>query len=752
MAVHRQAVLLFDEGTDATRTALIRGGKGAGLSDMVALGLPVPPGFTITTGVSRAYAQYGRIPKRIDGQLIRSISQLEQQTGLVFGNPELPLLVSVRSGAAASMPGMMDTVLNVGMNDRVHTALREQYGQQFANDTLRRFIEQFTTSVLDFELDMARVTDDQLLDFFGNDDGLIPWDPHAQLAYAIEAVLKSWNSERALAYRASQGIPNWHGTAVNVQAMVFGNRDDRSGTGVVFSSDPVTGQAGMVGEYLMRAQGEALVSGTTTPLPLSALRDQQPAVFDELTRCVDLLATDRGTIVDVEFTVESGRLYILQVRKATRSALAAATFAVQQVWAKHWSHAEAVASLSAEETSALTGAHFSDATLSAAASQLLATGLPASPGSVSGIVAHSLAAVEQILATGQRAILVREDTSPEDLPAMLKAAAIVTQTGGVTCHAAVVARGLGLPAIVGLAQSHGRNALLPEQTVVSVDGRTGQVFSGELPLETVVVTKEASLFCRWQKESQVAARRLDFSWLDQRVSANERLVSFYLSEAMLREATNTPLEAQARTVYDTVLRETAGCFATYLLVATTGEAAGHYGGTNADQLIPEVVNRLHDEFALSSGRSFSKLVIERLRNLDTAAHIEYLALLGRLFREPRWHTSMGGPKWADIVDTLHDYLAGKFPAAVFVDRVFDLRHNGGRLFDKHQMVSELTDDHRCWAQLEIKKKARTIQELHHQLTQPIRQEFTWRHETLIAYWPNTEVQNLWREGATRKLW
>ncbi len=724
MASNRQAVLPFNEGSSTTRNSKVRGGKGAGLAEMAALGLPVPPGFTIATSVSRAFNEHGVTPKRLEGQLLRGIKALEKQTGREFGNPENPLLVSVRSGAEVSMPGMMDTILNVGASAEVLPGLIARFGEEFALDTLSRFNDQFTELVLGDSVEVEH----------------IPTDPYEQLHMAIVAVLKSWRSESAEAYRTQMGLPKWSGTAVNVQAMVFGNSGQNSGTGVVFSRNPSTGQPGLYGEYLVNAQGEELVSGSRTPQPVASLELSQPAVYAQLVSHVETLAELIGGIADVEFTVEQGELFILQVRKATRSPLAAATFAVHQVWNKQWSREQALVSLTQAEIDELKVDSFDPQAEAQAKAEgrLLAEGLPASPGCVTGVVAHTSNGAQAIAASGTKAILVRPDTNPDDLPGLLAASAVVTSVGGATCHAAVVARGIGLPAVVGA--QFDLSSLEPGE-VVSVNGTSGLVYRGELPTTSVDLTKEANIFLRWHSLFATPEPHLAFERMSESHTANQLLNDFYLSDAMARAAKGSSLEAEAFKLQRDVQANVAELLATYLAIAITGEVRYYdnpYKTPKADAAMQKL--RTSFNFTMSNQRDEMWNRSTGLKGHSLLEQAQYASLIGDVFEFGKWWGSMGGKLWADIARTLARYLSKELPLVAFVDHVWDLRHNGGVLFNKHRIVHETSRGYGGRGidqQLEIKKNVTGVTSL---------------HNGLKDYGFDPRVQALFDKGVKQGLW
>jgi phosphohistidine swiveling domain-containing protein len=741
MAVSRQAALLFEEGSSRTRTPHHRGGKGAGLAEMAALGLPVPPGFTLHTGVSRAMDQEGRLPRRVPWHVTEGIRSLEELTGRGFGNPENPLLVSVRSGAAVSMPGMMDTVLNVGLNPDTLSGLVRWAGDRFAYDSYRRFLAQFGEVVLGVDRELLDIVTEiarleagveatvdlsaaqladlclDLLQVIESETGMpFPDDPREQLDQAIVAVLRSWRSERAVAYREANDIPGNLGTAVNVQAMVFGNRNDQSATGVVFSSNVTTGEEGLFGEFLINAQGEDVVNGSQTPRPIADMRDWQPDTYSQLQKHVDFLARHINDVVDVEFTVEAGKLYILQFRRAKRSPLAALVYAVHQVWAKRWTREEALQKVSLHGVRLATRPRFDAEALAAAA--LLSFGTAASPGAAVGYVATTSQAAKRMAASGKPVVLIRPDTSPDDLPGMLVSQAIVTFRGGTTCHAAVVARELGLPAVV----SAGEWRELQDGQLVSIDGFKGCIYEGEVPvIAGQAPSKEVNLFLKWRLNR---VTQPVFERINERFSANKMLNDFYLTSEMARAAVGSSLEARADILHEKIGRETAGLFATYLLIAVGGEL--RYYTPSGRRRVPSVRDErviaiLREKFGVfDSDRSrgdAQSLVIKKLQKIPLKGVVEFLRLASESFKGAGFGGSYGGPKWANIADEALAYYNGRHTPGVFVDHVFDLRHNKGRLFDKHPMFTLETYEDSLQEQLNDKKATHGPHDLMARLTE-----------------------------------
>jgi pyruvate,orthophosphate dikinase len=472
------------------------GGKGAGLAEMTsALGINVPPGFTISVPVCQRYAREGW-PRELDDALGDHVRALGERMGRHLGDQADPLLVAVRSGAPESMPGMLDTVLNLGLNSRTVEGLARRSGdKRFAWNTYCRFLHMYATTVMGVaagELEdrgagagpdeQAGRLHERIRQAAGRD---VPSDPMVQLREAVEAVFRSWDSPRARAYRAKEGIDEAMGTAVNVQAMVFGNRDANSGTGVVFTRNPATGEPVLYGDYLAMAQGEDVVAGTAHTLPIERLRELHPAVYGELAATLRRLEIHFRDMCDVEFTVEAGRLWLLQTRVGKRGAVAAVRIAADLVRDADikLAPAEAVARVPAVTRVRAREEVLARACPDAAAHELLATGLGASPGRATGrVVLSSEAAAD----ADDDVILVRPETSPEDVAGMASSTGLLTTKGGLASHAAVVARGWGIPAVVGAqdltyADDEIRSASgvrIREGDVITIDGTTGHVWRG----------------------------------------------------------------------------------------------------------------------------------------------------------------------------------------------------------------------------------------------------------------------------------
>jgi pyruvate, orthophosphate dikinase len=527
----RKWVYLFSEGSANMRDLL--GGKGAGVAEMTNAGLPVPAGFTITTEACNAYYDAGKqFPEGMWDQVMAALQIVEQQTGKRFGQKDNPLLVSVRSGAKFSMPGMMDTVLNLGINDETVQGLVALTGdERFAYDAYRRFIQMFSKIVLntdprDFE---------HLLDQYKQRAGVasdaeipaadlkrlvvefkqvaerqsgepFPTDVYQQLHKAIEAVFSSWDNKRAIDYRNFNKIPHNLGTAVNVQSMVFGNMGNDSGTGVAFTRDPSTGDDQLYGEYLLNAQGEDVVAGIRTPSKISRLQDDLPDVYRQFQEIAHRLEHHYHDMQDLEFTVEKGHLYMLQTRSAKRTAQAAVKVAVDMVEEGLISQQEAVKRVDPFQVYQLLLPRFDEAEKIRAeeAGKLLATGLNASPGAATGKAVFDADRAEQLGKAGIAVVLVRPETSPDDVHGMLVAKGILTARGGATSHAAVVARGLGLPCVAGcegirvhdeerLFRVVGSDIVIHEGDDISIDGATGEVFAGIIKTVDPDFDKEVDL-------------------------------------------------------------------------------------------------------------------------------------------------------------------------------------------------------------------------------------------------------------------
>ena len=528
------------------------GGKGANLAEMTNLGIPVPPGFTISTEVCAAFYDNERnYPAGLREEVAEHLQRLEAMMGKKLGDAGDPLLVSVRSGAAQSMPGMMDTVLNLGLNDAAVQGLAEQSGNaRFAKDAYRRFIQMYGDVVMGVEhenfehaLDAAKkrkgVTEDTGLDaddldgviaaykeiYASHTGGPFPQAPLDQLWGAIDAVFGSWNSTRAIRYRQIEGIKGLLGTAVNVQSMVFGNFGDDSGTGVCFTRDPSTGENVFYGEYLINAQGEDVVAGIRTPLPLSQLRDTAPEMMTQLEGVRERLENHYRDMQDMEFTIQQGRLYLLQTRNGKRTGPAAVKLAIDMVNEGLVSQQEAIGRVTADLLDQCLHPMIRAAARPSAT--VLATGLNASPGAATGQVVFTAEDAEEWVAQGKRVLLVRRETSPEDIGGMHAAEGILTATGGMTSHAAVVARGMGTPCVAGCKEVviSGTTASIDgfpveEGQWLTIDGGTGEVFDRELPLITPKVTGDLATFLEWTDKIRDGASRAGLEGFGIRTNAD----------------------------------------------------------------------------------------------------------------------------------------------------------------------------------------------------------------------------------------
>jgi pyruvate,orthophosphate dikinase len=495
------------------------GGKGANIAEMVQMGLPVPPGFTITTEACREFLSSGAVPAQLTEQIHKSLSNLEKAVGKNFGDPSNPLLVSVRSGAKHSMPGMMETVLNVGITPEVAEALAQSSGnQRFAWDSYRRFIDMFGRIVCDLPDEIVHKIENSFLlkanakvvadlpveslkelaqqlilaiqEHTGQD---FPKNPIDHLTQSIEAVFRSWNSERAQLYRRRERIPSDLGTAVNIQSMVFGNLSDDSGTGVAFTRNPATGEKGSYGDYLDKAQGEDVVAGIRNTMSLADMAKKEPIVHAELERLMKTLEDHYRDLCDIEFTVERGKLWILQTRVGKRTAEAAFRIATQLVDEGKISMDEALLRTGGDQLAQLMFPQFDLSEIR----NLIATGIPASPGAAVGEVVFDSKRAFDLAKNGRKVILVRRETSPDDLVGMVAAEGILTSRGGKTSHAAVVARGMGKTAVCGTEsisvdekklQFTVGDHVVREGEVISIDGSTGCVYLGEISVTQSPVT------------------------------------------------------------------------------------------------------------------------------------------------------------------------------------------------------------------------------------------------------------------------
>ena len=530
----KKMVYFFGNGRAEGKAGMkfLLGGKGANLAEMTNLKIPVPPGFTITTETCDAYYKSGgKWPTGLKKQVLENLAKLERSMKAKFNDPAKPLLVSVRSGAADSMPGMMDTVLNLGLNDKVIDGIIKKTGNaRFAYDSYRRFIDMFGDVVMGCDHEYFEHAIDKLkkevgakldTDLSGDDlkelvkrykavykkgvGKLFPQDPLQQLELSINAVFKSWNADRAVKYRELNHIVGLKGTAVNVQAMVFGNMGDDCGTGVCFTRNPSTGKKEYYGEFLMNAQGEDVVAGIRTPLPMIGLKKVNAKLYKQLTATMDKLERHYKDMQDMEFTIQQGTLYILQTRNGKRTAEAAIKIAVDMVREKLIAKRVAIGRVKPEQIDQLLHPHF----VAGAKRQVLATGLPASPGAAVGQVVFTAHEAEAWNSRGKQVILTRIETSPEDIGGMDAAQGILTQRGGMTSHAAVVARGMGTCCVAGASDiainyktksMKIKNRTIKQGDWISLDGSKGQIILGQLPTEEPKLSGDFGTFMKWADE------------------------------------------------------------------------------------------------------------------------------------------------------------------------------------------------------------------------------------------------------------
>ena len=530
--MEKKYVYLFSEGNASMKNLL--GGKGANLAEMTTLGIPVPTGFTVTTEACNKYYEDGKvISSEVMEQIYASIKELEKVAGKEFGSEEDPLLVSVRSGARVSMPGMMDTILNLGLNDSaVEVVANKTNNPRFAYDSYRRFIQMFSDVVMGIE---KRLFEDKLeamkeargvkLDTDLNADDLkelvgqfkelykkekgeeFPQDPKVQLIESITAVFRSWDNPRAIVYRRLNDIPGDWGTAVNVQQMVFGNKGETSGTGVIFSRNPATGENKIYGEYLMNAQGEDVVAGIRTPQPISQLEEQDPDIYKQLTDIIATLEAHYKDMQDMEITIEEGTLYFLQTRNGKRTAQAALKIAVDLVEDGTLTKEEAILKVEPKQLDTLLHPAFDVEELKKA--DVVAKGLPASPGAACGKIAFTADESKERAEKGEKVVLVRLETSPEDIEGMIAAEGILTVRGGMTSHAAVVARGMGTCCVAGCGEikvdEKAKTVTIGDKTYgvddyISIDGSTGNIYAQAVKTVSPEITGHFATFMGWADE------------------------------------------------------------------------------------------------------------------------------------------------------------------------------------------------------------------------------------------------------------
>lgn len=530
--MEKKYVYAFHEGNKDMRNLM--GGKGANLAEMTTLGLPVPPGFTVTTeACNRYYDENKTLWDSLVEEIKQHMSELEKQIGKSFNDSENPLLVSVRSGAVFSMPGMMDTILNLGLNDEsVKGIAKSTDNPRFAYDSYRRFIQMFgdvamevpkhffeealtekkaqVGATLDTDLsaeDLMALVDtykEIIRKEYGSE---FPQDPFEQLKFSIEAVFRSWNNNRAQVYRRLHQIPDDLGTAVNIQSMVFGNMGDTSGTGVAFTRNPATGENKLFGEFLMNAQGEDVVAGIRTPNEISLLKEIMPQAYDQFVDATHKLEAHYHDMQDIEFTIENGTLYLLQTRAGKRTSPAAIQIAVDLVEDGVITKEEAILRVDPDGLNQLLHPNFDEEELKT--SQVIAKGLPASPGAASGKIYFTAEDVTEANKRGERAILVRQETSPEDIEGMIAAQGILTARGGMTSHAAVVARGMGKCCVAGTTSLRIQEStktmkagdlVLNEGDYISLNGSTGEVYLGDIKKVDPILSGSFATFMEWVDE------------------------------------------------------------------------------------------------------------------------------------------------------------------------------------------------------------------------------------------------------------
>lgn len=528
----KKYVYLFSEGNATMRNLL--GGKGANLAEMTAMGLPVPQGFTVTTEACIKYYEDGeKIAPEVVEQIYDAMEKVEKIVGKKFGDVNNPFLVSVRSGARVSMPGMMDTILNLGLNDETVQGLAKLTNNEwFAYDSYRRFIQMFSDVVMGIEKEKF----DEIFDGVKEANGVVvdtdltaenlkeivekfkelykaekgeefPQDPKEQLLEAVQAVFRSWNNPRAIVYRRMNNIPGDWGTAVNVQAMVFGNMGDDSGTGVAFTRNPATGEKKLYGEFLMNAQGEDVVAGIRTPEPIERLKEVMPEVYDQFVEIAQTLEKHYRDMQDLEFTIEKGKLYILQTRNGKRTAAAALKIAVDLVSEGLLTKEEAILKVEPDQLDSLLHPTFDPEALKSATP--IAKGLPASPGAATGRIYFTAEEAKAAADRGEKVILVRLETSPEDIEGMYAAQGILTARGGMTSHAAVVARGIGKCCVAGCGDitiNYSDKSftvggkVYKEGDYISLDGSTGNVYEGQIATQEPSVTGDFATLMEWADE------------------------------------------------------------------------------------------------------------------------------------------------------------------------------------------------------------------------------------------------------------
>lgn len=722
---HSRRRLVIPAWEDTTFSSYALGGKGHGIARLMALGLPTPPALVISTSLARSYQETGQLPRRLHEQLERELKTLERKTGKCFGDPENPLLVSVRSGAMISMPGMMETVLNVGLTTAVRETFQGRFGEHFANTCNRHLLTGLEPQHWDGTM-LAERAD-------------------LQLRRAIKRVLESWNSPRAKAYRREHSISEGLGTAITIQQMVFGNQAgvSESGTGVAMSHNPDTAEPGLFGDYLQNAQGHDLVSGEMTPEPLSTFAERQPQLTTELERALALLQREVGGPVEVEFTVENGTLYLLQFRRAKLSPEATIIHLVREKHAKRMTREAVMAAVPDSVAAAIETGKQLKVDPTTVGAYLVGTGVGITTSAAVGEIACTSGDAEYWKSLGKPYILVRRETTPDDFELMLGAAGIVTLEGGKTCHAAVVARHQGIPAVIGIGNDAYRfltddaNSLF----TITIDPTSGNIWYGPVPLTESHQCKEIELFLRWRHLSKPV---IDPTLCTVAFATNTALNDFYLAEAMLADCSDPALAAKIRAVHQQLTTKTSAVFSTYLALAVASEVTyADEGERHLSPSVREAFINLKLRFTLQHRDAWSDFVvpaiIHELAATNTAAVVDFFRICKDVFASGSWSGSIGGQAWADIATVGEQYWNGDIPDAVFVDRVFNLRHNNGPVFNKHDMVCYNYDRSRLSAQLDRKREQLPVAK-------------KWEAMRAIHAGVNEELFVLYSEGLRKGVW
>lgn len=719
---HSRRRLVIPAWEDHTFSSYALGGKGHGIARLMALGLPTPPALVISTTLARSVTDTGKLPERFLPQLWREMKALELRTGKQFGDSANPLLVSVRSGAMVSMPGMMDTILNVGLTAKVAEALKQSCGEAFVTDCERH---------------LRNGLDAHFVTHLG------------QLVGAINLVLQSWDSPRAKAYRREHGIAENLGTAITIQQMVFGNQmgAGESGTGVAMSHNPDTAEPVLFGNYLRQAQGHDLVSGEITPEAIETLRGREPALMTELERALAVLQSEVSGPVEVEFTIENGVLYLLQFRREKLSPEATIVHLVREKHARRITRDEVMAAVS--ETTAVAVASATALAVDphmVSTAELLGTGTGVTMNAASGRFVADASAAKYWQAQGEPYILVREYTTPDDFELMLGAAGIVTLEGGSTCHAAVVARHQGIPAVIGIGQDAYDRLMVESRKdfavlyfSITINPETGEIWSGELPLCTTKQRKEVELFLRWKNASKPI---IDPELCRKEFGTNQALNDFYLAEAMLVECTDQALAAKINAFHQSQIKETAAVFSTYLPLAVASEVT-YACKINLGIAANAALSRVKGGYSLDHRSNWRSDELPKIAKELVSVSNEVVAAFFTdceiIFRDSGWSNSYGGNAWAEIAAVGKQYWNGDIPAAIFVDRVFNLQHNTGPVFNKHEMVNSNYYEHQLKQQLDLKRRQLTVQEKYTEL-QDICSNF------------NQQLLDLFNEGQRKGVW